>query len=91
MVPELKDPRYEEGIENIDKEDMVLVTEEAGRTRGQAKKIRKRQRVKDIEKYSFPHRMVEKWNALSDEVVTAHSVHSFKKKLDKWRYGDRTL
>ncbi|MPC71991.1 hypothetical protein E2C01_066283 [Portunus trituberculatus] len=35
--------------------------------------------------------MMEKWNALNDEVVAAHKVHSFKEKLDKWRYRDRTL
>ncbi|MPC99188.1 hypothetical protein E2C01_094586 [Portunus trituberculatus] len=33
--------------------------------------IRMRQCVKDIEKYSFPHRTVEKRNALNNEVVTA--------------------
>ncbi|MPC37720.1 hypothetical protein E2C01_031210 [Portunus trituberculatus] len=76
------------GIEKIDKQDLVI--EEAGRTRGHAK-IRKRQCVKDIGKYSFPHRTVEKWNALNDEVVAAHNVHSFKEKSDKCRYGDRTL
>ncbi|MPC49283.1 hypothetical protein E2C01_043081 [Portunus trituberculatus] len=31
------------------------------------------QYVKDIGKYSFPHRMVEKCNALNDEVLTAHN------------------
>ncbi|MPC87084.1 hypothetical protein E2C01_081934 [Portunus trituberculatus] len=36
------------GIEKIDKEDLVLVTEEAKSTRGCVKMI------------SFPHRMVEK-------------------------------
>ncbi|MPC88802.1 Solute carrier family 22 member 6-A [Portunus trituberculatus] len=59
--------------EKIDKQDLVVVADEAGRTRGYAKKIRKRQCVKDIGKYSFPHRMVEKWNAFSDEVLTAHN------------------
>ncbi|MPC60029.1 hypothetical protein E2C01_054064 [Portunus trituberculatus] len=47
--------------------------------------------VKDTGKYSFPHRTVEKWNASSDEVVTAHNMHYFKEKLDKWRHGDMTL
>ncbi|MPC38028.1 hypothetical protein E2C01_031527 [Portunus trituberculatus] len=47
--------------------------------------------MKDIGKYSFPHRTVEKWNALNNEVVTAHNVNNFKEKLDKWRHGDRTL
>ncbi|MPC56108.1 hypothetical protein E2C01_050061 [Portunus trituberculatus] len=32
--------------------------------------------------------MVEKWNALNNEVVTAQNVHNFKEKLDKWRHGD---
>ncbi|MPC33751.1 hypothetical protein E2C01_027111 [Portunus trituberculatus] len=50
-----------------------------------------RQCVKNIGKYSFPHRTVEKWNALNNEIVTVHNVHNFKKKIDKWRYGDRTL
>ncbi|MPC16446.1 hypothetical protein E2C01_009271 [Portunus trituberculatus] len=50
-----------------------------------------RQCVKDIGKYSFPHRMVDKLNALINEVVTPHNVHNFKEILDKWIHGDRTL
>ncbi|MPC24417.1 hypothetical protein E2C01_017497 [Portunus trituberculatus] len=72
------------GIEKIVKKDLMLVTEDRS-TRGHVKKIRMRQCVKDIGKYSFPHRMVEKWNALNNEVVTAHNVHNFKEKLVKWR------
>ncbi|MPC56812.1 hypothetical protein E2C01_050778 [Portunus trituberculatus] len=53
------------GIEKTDKEDLVLVTEEDRRTRGHVN-IRMRQCVKDIGKDSFPHRTVEKWNALSE-------------------------
>ncbi|MPC10800.1 hypothetical protein E2C01_003441 [Portunus trituberculatus] len=53
------------GIEKIDKEDLVLVTEDR-RTRGHVKQIRMRQCVKDIGKYSFPYRTVEKWNALNN-------------------------
>ncbi|MPC51499.1 Protein NRDE2 [Portunus trituberculatus] len=33
-------------------------------------------------------RCFETWNNLSKEVVSATSVHSFKEKLDKCRYGD---
>ncbi|MPC10299.1 hypothetical protein E2C01_002933 [Portunus trituberculatus] len=47
------------GIEKINKEDLVLVTDEAGRTRGHVRKIRMKQCVRDIGKYSFPHRMVK--------------------------------
>ncbi|MPC66113.1 hypothetical protein E2C01_060257 [Portunus trituberculatus] len=70
-------------IEKTDKEDLVLVVEEDRRTRRHVKKIRMRQCVKDIGKYSFLHRTVEKWNALNYEVVTPHNVHNFKEKLDK--------
>ena len=59
------------GIEKMDKQDLVVVIEKAGRTRGHSKKIRKRQCVKDFGKYSFPHRTVEKWNALNEKVVSA--------------------
>ncbi|MPC18972.1 hypothetical protein E2C01_011874 [Portunus trituberculatus] len=52
------------GIEKIDKEDLVLVTDEDGRIRSQVK-IRMRQCVKDIGKYNFPYRMV-KWNVLNN-------------------------
>ena len=79
------------GIEKIDNEELVVVKEEVSRTRGHSMKIRKNQCVRDTKKYSFPHRIVDTWNGLNEEVVTANSVHNFKEKLDKWRYGDRTL
>ena len=47
--------------------------------------------LKDIKRYSFPHRTVDIWNELKEEVVTATNIHKFKEMLDIWRYGDRTL
>ncbi|MPC25848.1 hypothetical protein E2C01_018971 [Portunus trituberculatus] len=44
-----------------------------------------RQCVKDIGKYSFPCRMIDKWNVLNNEIVTAQNVHNFKEELHKWR------
>ncbi|MPC14148.1 hypothetical protein E2C01_006904 [Portunus trituberculatus] len=35
--------------------------------------------------------MVGIWYGLSKEIVAAESVHKFKEKLDKCRYGDRLL
>ncbi|MPC31773.1 hypothetical protein E2C01_025069 [Portunus trituberculatus] len=32
--------------------------------------------------------MLDIWNGLSEEIVTAESVHKFKGKLDECRYGD---
>ncbi|MPC23035.1 hypothetical protein E2C01_016070 [Portunus trituberculatus] len=40
----------------------------------------KSQCLKNIRKLSFPHRMVDIWNGLSEEIVTAESVQKFKEK-----------
>ena len=79
-------------IEKIDKQDLVLLKEvDNRRTRGHSKRIRKSQCLRDIKKYSFPHRTVDIWNGLKEEIVTAANVHKFKEMLDKYRYGDRTI
>ena len=79
------------GIEKIDREDLVVkVEEQERRTRGHMKKLKKSQCLGDIKKYRFPHRTIEIWNNLKEEVVAAKSVHKFKEKLDIFGYGDRT-
>ena len=59
--------------------------------RGNSRKIRKSRCLKDTKKDSFPHRIVDTWNGLKEEVVTATNIHKFKEMLDIWRYGVRTL
>ncbi len=44
--------------------------------------------LRDIKKYSFPHRVVNAWNGLEEDVVNAISVHKFKTELDKLRSRD---
>ena len=79
-------------MEKVDRTDLVpQVVEGERRTRGHGKKIRKCRCVSDIKKYSFPHRTVDIWNGLKEEVVTVKSVHLFKEKLDEFGYGDRTV
>ncbi|MPC85571.1 hypothetical protein E2C01_080352 [Portunus trituberculatus] len=68
-------------IEKIDRHRQDLVT---------LSKIVKSQCLRNIKKFSFPHRTVDIWNGLSEEIVAAESVHKFKEKLDKCRYGGRT-
>ncbi len=58
--------------------------------KGLMKKLKKSHCLGDIKKYSFPHRTVDIWNNLKEEVVAAKSVHMFKERLDKFGYGDRT-
>ncbi|MPC79971.1 hypothetical protein E2C01_074531 [Portunus trituberculatus] len=58
--------------------------EDGGRqTRGHSKKIPKSKCLRNIKMFSFPHRMEDIWNRLSEEVVAAESEHKFKEKLDK--------
>ena len=41
-----------------------------------------------MEKFSFPQRIIEAWNSLSEVVMSGRSVYSFKEKLDNCRYGE---
>ena len=79
------------GKEKIDRQDLVILTEDAStRTRGHSKKVGKSPCSRDVKKYSFSHKTVDVWNGLREEIVEAASTHDFKKKLGKYRYGDRT-
>ena len=77
--------RMVNGMEDVDEEDFLPLDTRS--TRGHGLKLKKENCRRDIKKYSFPHRVVNKWNELSEEVVKAGSVHALKKKLDK-RYRD---
>lgn len=69
---------------------VVEVEEQHRRTRGHMDKLKKRQCLGDMKKYSFPRRTIEMWNILNEEVVAAKSVLMFKEQLDKFGCGDRT-
>ena len=58
---------------------------------GHSKKIKNNHCLKDTRKYSFPHRIVDTWNGLKEEVVEATNILKFKEMWDMLRYGDRTL
>ena len=79
------------GMDIVDNKDLLMRGEIVGRsTRGHSMKLRKGRCLQDVKKHSFPQRCVEMWNELSEEVISAKSVHSFKERLDKYRYGDGT-
>ena len=69
------------GIEKLDNQNLVM-EEETRQMRGPSRKIKKSQCLKDTRKYSFPHRIVDTWNGLKEEIVKATSIHKFKKMLD---------
>ena len=75
----------------VDNEDLLMRDKIDGRSmRGHSMKLKKGRCLRDVKKYSFPQRYVEAWNELSEEVITAKSMHSFKEKLDNYRYRDGT-
>ena len=53
------------------------------RTRGHTKKLAKECFRLDIRKHFFSQRVVNRWNALSEEVVSAGTVGAFKRRLDE--------
>ena len=53
-------------------------------TRGHTLKLFKSQCNLDIRKYGFGHRVVNLWNALSEDIIICNSLHSFKSRLDKF-------
>ena len=69
--------RSRNGLEKFDNEDLMIWDTRV--TRGHGMKLKKSSSRKDIKKFSFPHRCVEVWNALDEEVVSAKTLHNFKK------------
>jgi len=62
-----------------------------GRTRGHEYKLKKTRCLNTVKKFSSPSRSIDAWSGRDTEVVQARNIHDFKTKLDKSRYGDRTI
>ena len=71
------------GEEGIDYKKFFSLSESTHNTRGHSMKITKPTARLDARKYFFSHRVVDKWNDLTAEEVTAKSTHMFKKKYDE--------
>ena len=52
--------------------------------RGHSQTLFKRRHKLDIRKNSFSYRIVEPWNSLPEEVISAPSTKSFERRLDKF-------
>ncbi len=78
-------------VNRLDKVDEDFLNLEIRTTRGNGKKLKKVQCIRDIKKYSSPHRAVDTWNVLDMDIANAVSVHRFKAKLDKTRYKDGSI
>ena len=62
-------------MEKLDTPNLVMMEEETRQMRGHTRKIRKSHCLKDTKKYSLPLRIVDPWNGLKEEGVTATNVH----------------
>ncbi len=67
--------RLQEGLENLDREDL-MVHDDSG-TRLNSKKLKISYR-RDVKNYSFPHRSISTWNGLDEETVCAKSIRELK-------------
>ena len=77
-------------MNGLDRVGEELLRMDDRNTRGHGKKLKKDSCVRDIKKYSFPHRVVNVWNGLPENIVNAKTIHKFKAELDTTRYRDRT-
>ena len=63
---------------------MFFSLKKDSRIRGHVVKLVKDQCILDIRKYSFSQRIMNEWNKLSTDCVTASSVNMFKNRIDTY-------
>jgi hypothetical protein len=61
------------------------------RTRGHSLKLKKHHCSKDIRKFFFSERVVNRWNALDEDTVSVTTVNLFKSKLQRIRLLKRSF
>ena len=55
---------------------------DSNRTRGNQLKMTKRRFFTDVGKYAFSNRIVDNWNKLSDDIISAPTTTLMKRRLD---------
>jgi hypothetical protein len=68
------------GLDRLEKERFFTLS--ATSTRGHSYKIFKKRVRLDVGKFSFKNRVCDDWNGLSEEIVSAGTLNTFKSKLD---------
>ena len=80
------------GWERVDYRKFFSLEDHHYNLRGHSKKIARTNLNLGVRKFFFSRRVIEKWNSLSEEEVSATSTAAFKAKYDKLeKMGDSTL
>ncbi len=67
-------------------ENIIFTKSQYIGTRGHSKKLFKYRCNSELRKHTFSHRIIDDWNSLTECIVSADSIDSFKSKLDKhWK------
>ena len=69
----------------------LVPSRQFGKNKGPLKEVDQGSFRRDIRKYFFSQRVVNRWNGLSEEVVSAGTVEAFKKKLEELRKTKKDL
>ena len=66
----------------------VLTISSQDKTRNNGFKLEKCRFIKEIGRNWFTNRVVDDWNRLSQQVVSAQTIGNFKRRLDSFMDGD---
>ena len=83
-VYKLTQGKYDPDVSDLLCKQEDVVPEAAGRTRGHSQKLYKRKHRLEVRKHNFTFRVVDPWNSLPESVVSAPSLASFERRLDKF-------
>ena len=69
--------------------NLIVQLDNSSRTRGHSKKLIKPRVTSTIKQHTLGYRVIQDWNSLPEEVVTAETVNVFKTRLEKfWENKD---
>jgi len=71
--------------------DFVELSKDLIRTRGNKYKLVQHHCHYDLRKFNFTNRVVPIWNSLSNHVVSADTVNTFKHCLDKFWFNQEVI
>lgn len=71
------------GLEGIKYNNFFTLDQSPYDLRGHSKKLHKPRTNLDVRKYFFSHRIIDKWNGLTEEEVSAPNTRTFKLRYDK--------